>query len=183
MSDTTTNWVPAQGRGDWIVDGADLQTGDDLVTAVLISIFTDRIANTDDEIPDGTTDPRGWWGDADEDVLIGSRLWLLTREKQTAETAERAKDYIAESLQWLIDDGVVAKFDIDAAWIGQGSLGAQVVAYRSSGGVVALNFGGAWNFSSNNSPAATPTFGPSGDTIYTFSGIPLVSFDGDYITA
>lgn len=144
MSDTTTVWVPELGRGDWVLEGADLRTGDDLITAVLISLFTDRVANADDEIPDGTGDPRGWWGDAGETYPVGSRLWLLQREKQTAETAARAKDYIAEALQWLLDDGVVARFDIDTTWIAYGRLGAQVVANRIDGSVVAMNFASVW---------------------------------------
>lgn len=144
MSDTTTVWVPALGRGDWVQNGADLESGGDLVTAVLISLFTDRVANADDEISDGSNDPRGWWGDLGERYPIGSRLWLLNREKQTAETAARAKDYIAEALQWLIDDGVVARFDIDTTWIASGRLGAQVIANRTDGSTVAMNFTSVW---------------------------------------
>jgi phage gp46-like protein len=127
-----------------ITPGGDLQTGDDLITAVLISLFTDRIANEDDEIPDGTDDPRGWWADAGERYPIGSRLWLLSREKQTNDTAMRARDYIVESLQWLIDDGVVARFDVDVAWVAPSSLGAQVVANRVDGTTVAMNFASVW---------------------------------------
>lgn len=127
-----------------VTPGGDLQTGDDLITAVLISLFTDRIANEDDEIPDGTDDPRGWWADAGERYPIGSRLWLLSREKQTSDTAMRARDYIVESLQWLIDDGVVARFDVDVAWVAPSTLGAQVVANRIDGTTVAMNFASVW---------------------------------------
>lgn len=144
MSDTTTVWIPALGRGDWVQNGADLQTGGDLVTAVLISLFTDRVANADDEIPDGSGNPCGWWGDAGERYPIGSRLWMLQREKQMAETAARAKDCIAEALQWLLDDGVVARFDIDTTWIASGQLGAQVIANRVDGSTVAMNFASVW---------------------------------------
>ncbi|HEY8337832.1 MAG TPA: phage GP46 family protein [Tardiphaga sp.] len=144
MADTTTVWVPALGRGDWVLSGADLQTGRDLVTAVLISIFTDRVAGNDDEIPDGSGDPRGWWADADERYPIGSRLWLLSRAKQTAETQARAQDYLTECVQWLIDDGVVASFDIETAWIATGSLGARVTANKSDGTTVVMNFDAIW---------------------------------------
>lgn len=144
MSDITTIWVPKLSHGDWVLAGADLESGGDLVTAVLISIFTDRVANTDDDIPDGSGDPRGWWGDAGERYPVGSRLWLLGRSKQLPETAALAKDYIAESLQWLIDDGVVARFDIDTTWIAPAQLGAQVVANRTDGSTVAMNFTSVW---------------------------------------
>ena len=144
MSDTSTVWVPALGRGDWVMQGTTLQTGNDLQTAILISIFTDRVANTDDVIPDGSNDPRGWWGDAGEAYPIGSRLWLLSRAKQTAATAALAIDYVKEALQWLIDDGVVASFSVDAQWMAAGQLGVSVTAYKQDGSTVALNFASVW---------------------------------------
>ena len=144
MSDTLTTWVPALGRGDWLLSGAQLAAGSDLQTAVLISLFSDREANPDDIIPDGSGDPRGWVGDLGQDYKIGSRLWLLSRAKQTGETLARAQDYIAEALQWLIDDGVVAKFDILVEWTRRSQLGANVIAYKADGTTEALNFLSVW---------------------------------------
>jgi phage gp46-like protein len=144
MSDTTITWNPKLGIGDWTLIGAQLQAGNDLQTAVYISLFSDRAANGDDVIPDGSQDPRGWWGDSDQAVPIGSRLWLLRRAKQTIETLNLAKDYITEALQWLLDDGVVGKFDITVEWSSPGLLGANVVAHRPSGGPTAMQF--FWNW-------------------------------------
>lgn len=62
MSDITVIWDVDNSRGDWEFVAPALVTGNDLQSAVLISLFTDRIANRDDPIPDGTDDPRGWWG-------------------------------------------------------------------------------------------------------------------------
>lgn len=144
MSDTSTIWVRDLGRGDWSLNGADLQSGNDLETAMLISLFSDREANPDDVILDGTGDPRGWIGDADQPYKIGSRIWLLARAKQTAQTLRLASDYIAESLQWLIDDGVVAQFDITAEWTQPGLLGARVLAYKNNGSSIPMNFSWVW---------------------------------------
>lgn len=143
MSDISINWSPALSRGDWTLLGAQLQGGTDLVSAILISLFTDRVAGPDDVIPDGTTDPRGWWGD-DAAYPIGSRLWLLSRAKQTDDTLALAQGYIAEALQWLIDDGVVARFGITVEWSSPGRLGARIVAYESSGTAIALNSSSLW---------------------------------------
>lgn len=131
-------------RGDWSHDNASLASGDDLETAILISLFSDREASSDDVILDGTGDPRGWVGDVDQDYKIGSRLWLLERAKQTQETLRLASDYIAEALQWLIDDGVVARFDITVEWTRASVLGANLVAYKQSGAAKALNFSWVW---------------------------------------
>nr|DAG73191.1 MAG TPA: hypothetical protein [Caudoviricetes sp.] len=137
-------WDAANNRGDWATLGPVLATGNDLETAILVSLFTDRMAAPDDVIPDGSGDPRGWWGD-DAASPIGSRLWLLRRAKQTTETLQRAYDYIAEALQWLIDDGVVAKFDIMVEWTKASFLGAKIIAYQQDGTKVSLAYSWAWN--------------------------------------
>jgi len=145
MSDATIIWNRTTGMGDWAMDGPTLRSGGELESAVLISLFTDRTAGEDDDIPDGTGDPRGWWGDLGQAVPIGSRLWLLEREKKTAETLNRARDYINEALQWLIDDGVVGSFGIDVEWQNGGTLAARVVAIRPDGNKVAMQFSWIWN--------------------------------------
>ncbi|TCK39641.1 phage gp46-like protein [Paraburkholderia sp. BL8N3] len=138
-------WDAANNRGDWKTMGPVLSTGGDLETAILVSLFTDRMAAPDDEIPDGSGDPRGWWGDAGNAHQTGSRLWLLQRAKQTTETLQRAYDYIAEALQWLIDDGIVARLDITVEWTRESFLGANVVAHQQDGTKVSTAYSWAWN--------------------------------------
>ena len=87
---------------------------DDLARSVIISIFTWRRAGVDDDLP-GTT-REGWWGDSFPNVRndeIGSKLWLLYREKLTSETLLRAKEYVEESQKWLLDDGVAGGVDVE----------------------------------------------------------------------
>lgn len=112
MADIKTLWVVDEARGDWQTSMGDLASGDDLQTAILISLFTDRQARSDDDY-DGEA-RRGWWGDTGSTDNIGSRLWLLNRQKLTTNTAQRAEDYTTEALQWLIDDGVVSAFSVEA---------------------------------------------------------------------
>ena len=100
------------GQFDITLDGPDLGAEHGLRTAVLISLFTDRRAEADDVIPDGTTNRRGWWADP----ALGSRLWLLGREKQTAEVLNRARDYAEEALQWLIDEGIAQEVAVTCTW-------------------------------------------------------------------
>jgi len=140
MPDIMISWSAGEARGDWSLASGDLGTGDDLATAILLSLFTDRLATADDTLPDGTDDRRGWWGDRE----IGSRLWLLDRAKETEDTRRKAGDYIAEALQWLIDDGVVARFDIRVEWVRRSTLGAWVTAHRRDGTSTAYNFAWAW---------------------------------------
>lgn len=128
MIDIKTIWSRDLGSGDWLIPDV-AGAGSEIETAILISLFTDREALPDDAIPDGTGDPRGWIGDAGQQYKIGSRIWLLSRAKQTAETLRRASDYIAEALQWMIDDGVVTRFDVTAEWVRTSTLGAQISAH------------------------------------------------------
>ncbi|ECR7610292.1 hypothetical protein F2C03_07000 [Salmonella enterica] len=102
------------GHCDIAQSGTDLLTDDSIETAVIISLFTDRRAEPGDDIPDGTTNRRGWWGDTYSETPIGSRLWLLSREKQLSSVLGRAEQYAAEALQWLIDDGLAATIAITA---------------------------------------------------------------------
>lgn len=144
MADILVSWDTAGTRADWVLVNGGLATGDPITTQILISIFTDRIAATDDEIPDGTNNPRGWWGDAGADVPIGSRMWLLRRAKQTQDTLQRAFDYLAEALQWMIDDKVVTRFEIAVQWVRQSFLGATIVAHLP-GGVPAVTVSSNWS--------------------------------------
>lgn len=102
--------------GLFIIDGCfdidilndDLRPDDGLETSVAISVFTDRRI-TDDNLPILETDKRGWWGDMFPEIpndQIGSRLWLIEREKNTTETLRRSEEFIEKSLQWMIEDGV-----------------------------------------------------------------------------
>lgn len=111
-----------------LADGK-LQAETTLQTAVLISILTERRAAPDDQLPTPVKsdrpippDRKGWAGDAFDGERIGSRLWLLQREKQTPETLRRALSYTRESLQWLLDDQQVASIDVQGRWSSIGRL-------------------------------------------------------------
>lgn len=137
MSDITTFWDIPNGRGDWKIVNSQLASGGDLETAVLISLFTDRLAAPDDVIPDGTTNRRGWWADIGVDGntdLIGSRLWLLDRRKSpTTQTLNDAITYAREALQWLIDDGVAANVNVTAQWNADNFLAMVVTIFKTDG--------------------------------------------------
>lgn len=86
--------------------GTDLATDDTLASSLLVSLMSDRLAESY-EVQQGE-DRRGWWADAyaSNEHKTGSRLWLLEREKQLPGVVLRCKQYCEEALQWLIDDGL-----------------------------------------------------------------------------
>lgn len=135
-----------------VVDGVavdpGLQAAEPLVRAVVISLFTWRRARPDDALPG--SDRFGWWGDnfaAAPNDRIGSRLWLLAREKILPRTLERAREYAEEALQWLIDDGVASRVEVEAERQGLTTVALACRIYRTAGGApVDLRFANAWDF-------------------------------------
>jgi len=120
--------------------------GLDLQTSVLLSLFTDARAETDDPLPSnirsqdrGQVPPgtlRGCWTDnypTVEGDRIGSKLWLLRREKQTQETLNRAKQYANEALAWIVEDGIASNVTVTAEWVRMGLLGFRAEITRPNG--------------------------------------------------
>lgn len=116
-----------------------------LIRAVIISLFTWRRAKADDVVEG---ERMGWWGDVAEPVevndKIGSRLWLLSREKILPVTFIRARQYANEALQWLIDDGVASRVEVEAERYGIEGIALRCRIYRVGGAVVELTFDKAW---------------------------------------
>ncbi|WP_410015801.1 phage GP46 family protein [Sodalis sp. C49] len=142
MTDITTLWNGERAVGDWQAGQGDLLSGNDLETAILISLFSDRLARADDDY-DGD-DRRGWWGDSGADYPIGSRLWLLRRRKLTLATAASAETYATEALQWLIDDGVVSSITITTRIVYPSKLTMQIIFLKPDGTLSPFNYSWAW---------------------------------------
>ncbi len=146
MGDVALAWSDQQ-QGDIVVGPTDLATDEGLQTAVLISLFSDRRVSANEELPAGEDARRGWWGDTfadDPNDRIGSRLWLLHREKQLASVIDRANEYAREALQWLIDDRVARRVDVNAENTTFQRLDIEVTIYRPNGSTARFRFGSAW---------------------------------------
>lgn len=105
-------WNNQTSCGDLVFDGG-IQQGDELETAILLSLFTWRRAEPDDDVPD-KFNRLGFWGDTYPDVpgdLFGSRLWLLDGKKANAETLVLADTLVREALQWMLEDGVASAIE------------------------------------------------------------------------
>ncbi|WP_413207965.1 phage GP46 family protein [Rhodospirillum sp. A1_3_36] len=140
MSDLFLHWRSALWAADLVVtDGGDLLLDGGLETAVTLSLFTDARADDDDALPAGAgTDRRGWWGDAlpmIDGYRLGSRLWLLSREKITARTLERAKHYAEEALAWMIPSGLAKAVTVTVDRTDSDGLGLHVTITRPDGEV------------------------------------------------
>lgn len=143
--DIETFWDVTNGRGDWRMgENGQLLAEHDLKTAALISLFTWRRAKSDDVLPEKGMSRKGCWIDATSSQPMGSRLWLLQREKQETEVVERAKEYAEESLKWLVGDGVCEAVEVICEIVAQGVLGMHVIFTRDPNTTVKFQFEFAW---------------------------------------
>lgn len=142
-------------------EGNDIKTTRSLLPAVLISLFTDARAADDDPLPDPQlTDRRGWWGDAMNTAMpsdsVGSKLWLLEREKSRDDVVVRAKLYVEEALQWMIDEGVAITVAVTVEKQSVAGSGTLILAYqveikKPAGGTETFKFEQEWRATTNGS--------------------------------
>lgn len=168
MTDIRTGWDNDAPRGVWSADpmlnvtltdedgnslidedgrpiasafraGTGLAAGEDLITALLISLFTDAAADADDPLPDNSTDRRGWWAGP-----IGSKLWLRRRMKANETTRALIEDDVRTALQWMIEDGIASAVDVTSEWVRAHMLGVFIVIGRAGAGRLQLRFAQKW---------------------------------------
>lgn len=133
-----------------IIDGVTTNATDvldDLPRAVLISLFTNRRANADDDLP--TPTKQGWWGDTYAPInndKIGSRLWLLNRSTLTAQTVLKAQEYATEALAWLVNDKVANNVQINTERLDLTSLALQIQITKGDKSLLNIRFVNVWDY-------------------------------------
>lgn len=142
--DIAMKYDPGAQRFDLAMEDGDLATDEGLQTAVILSLFTDRRALEEDQLPDGTGDRRGYWADVYRDRPHGSRLWLIGREKRQEDVLRRAKEYAEEALAWLIEDEVAEAVEVEAWHMRRDTLGLRVVIRRGDRAVLERQYDYVW---------------------------------------
>lgn len=140
--DIALAYDPANRRCDVVFNGRDFALDRTWQTPVLMSLGCDRRAHADDQLPqaDDTLSPeaplmnlrRGWAGDAldGDGKLTGSRLWVLSRAKQTEATRRLALAIDTEALSWIDDLGV--SLTIAVEWVRRNVLGHRVTVGKQT---------------------------------------------------
>jgi len=138
---------PNTGKVDIDLENGDLVTEDTIKTYVYISVMTDRRADPDDEIPDGTDNPRGWWGDNFTELVghqIGSKLWLRKRLKLIQEHINLIKDDIKECLRWMVQIKLAKEILIEAEKVDYQTLEVTIDVVLNSGKKIPIQFKIPW---------------------------------------
>lgn len=143
------SWQNLLSCGDITIQHDGLSLDDGLVTLVLICLFTDSRADADDEIPDGSGDPRGWPGDTFSDSPWGSKLWLLEREKLTESVRLRVEDYARLSLQPLLRAGYTRTADITATIVATDRINFAVALTRPDKSLLTIQLSRRWEATAN----------------------------------
>lgn len=148
LGDLALVWSNTTRDADLSMIDDDVASDRGLVTAVLLSLYTDRRANDDDVPPSGDpTDRRGWWADEFlpvEGDKYGSRRWLLDRSKRTNDTARLAAEYDREALAWMLEDRVVASIDVQTEATAKALLEV-ITLHRPGKDPLSLRFQHAWD--------------------------------------
>lgn len=88
----------------------DIETADQLDTALLMSLFCERRA-----APSEMTHPelrRGWIGnEATPGFEIGSKLWLYEQARITRTTLNGIQAEALDAMAWLVEDGIATKVE------------------------------------------------------------------------
>ncbi len=141
MGDLSIVWDPTTGTGDLSMVASALASGNDLETASLLSIFTERQVDPGDIVYD--TDPHGCWIDtyaALEDASLvaipndrmGSKVYQVFARPRTQDTLNWLRDQLIQCHGWMILDGVASAVDATAFFTGPGGIGA-IVSITANG--------------------------------------------------
>ena len=147
MSDIALIWNEDLGGADFAITAGDLEVDDGLETAVMLSLFLNRRAEPTDALPTNSDDLGGWWADDFPVVpgdLMGSRLWLLSREKASPSLASRAQEYAREALDWLVTSQIAQSVDVLAQLLNETTLLLSVAVTRPGKGPANFRYQYVW---------------------------------------
>jgi len=97
------------------LDGADLESANNLVTSMQIALFTDARSTAEDPVPNS----KGWAGDSlnqPEESNIGSRLWTVDDEFMTQALLTKLENLARDALQIIIDQQIAKNITIVASF-------------------------------------------------------------------
>lgn len=136
------------------VPGADEDIA--LARSIMVALNTDRLALADDTLPnEKDNDRRGWWGDLNADTIwvgwpIGTRLWLMTRDKITDSNAKqgstiaKAERFINEALQPFVDAKIFSRFTVSLTQVGTSQITGTITIFRGPRQAIALLYQDFW---------------------------------------
>jgi|SRR6516225_4167859 phage gp46-like protein len=143
---------------DWLLlPNGQLDTSEELATAVSVALGTNMLADIDEKLPDpDSTDRMGWWGDYQAQEIwggwpIGCKNWLLSRAKITDQASEeggtlqRAYNYCVQCMQPFVDNQVCTSFEVSVWRRDLYSIYVLITIYRGNKEDIALRYQILWD--------------------------------------
>lgn len=109
-----------------------MTTQDGLKHAVLQSLLNHSASTKNDRARMNNNERGGVWSEQ-YTPSVGSRDWTLAREKNTAQTASRAKRFYEDALVWLVDAGHVQSINVQVAVLSATALARSVTLTLNDG--------------------------------------------------
>lgn len=127
-------------------DNKDVVQDQTFETAIKISLFTNKRADADDLLPDEVGDKQGWVGDEilnsffEQDIKLGSKLWLLSRSKMNPQLLSDIEEYSKESLQWMIDFNIADRIESKASKVDTEWVEMNIIIYRPGDDAISYKY-------------------------------------------
>ncbi|WP_144880505.1 phage GP46 family protein [Gluconacetobacter diazotrophicus] len=133
----------SNGQYDWNVSSGNLSLGDDLSSAILVSLLTyGRADDTHTTIP--FNEKRGWWGSYLFSNMTFCQYWTLFQMSIDTTTLQLTLyNYTMQALQWLVSDGVVSSFNITVTIISSSKAFIVINANKPDGNIETYSY--VWN--------------------------------------
>ncbi len=119
----------ASGYDIALDDNGDIETADQLDTALFMSLFCERRA-TDTETPASHL-RRGWIGnESTPDFEVGSKLWLYEQARLSLDTINGIKSAAKSALIWMIEDNIAIRVVVAVSLSNQNSITVTITITR-----------------------------------------------------
>lgn len=96
-----------------IGENGDLEGVRNFDTAIVLTVLSERRASESEVIVNSLR--RGWWGNTLADIPdfeMGSKLWLLSQSRKTANELNLALTYSQNAFNWMIVQGFAQSVDV-----------------------------------------------------------------------
>lgn len=128
--DAVLNQAPEAGEVlyDFVMEDGDIKSADQLDTAILVSLFSDKRAEPYEIVLPQLR--RGSVIDLETpDDVGGSKLWLLEQARLTSETVAKATTFARSALQWMVRDLIATTVTAESR-ISQGDLNLLITVMK-----------------------------------------------------
>lgn len=138
------------GAFEILIENGDFANEDGFDTNIWVSLFSDARADISQVlIPEYR---RGWLGNIVTDIperQLGSFLWLVEQRRLNQDSLNEAIDYIRKALQWIVDDGIALKIEVDGEIVPRNGIAASILI-TSKDGVTSDHYVELWRLTSAN---------------------------------